>query len=83
MDIQEQIDELRAIAEKGSPDFMLSADVEKLMIGSADTMEAMLKVVEAAKFAQAVLWGSDGDKKGAIKYLDKTLSDLEQDEKGQ
>jgi len=36
--------------------------------------ELLEAVVEAAKFAQAVLWGSDGDKKGAIKYLDKALA---------
>lgn len=34
------------------------------------------KVLDAAKFAQAVLWGSDGDKKGAIKYLDKAIAEV-------
>lgn len=47
---------------------------------AADTMQALLdrnKLLEdVAEVAQAVLWSSDGDKRGAIKYLDKAIAKL-------
>ena len=45
-----------------------------------ERLQARVEELEkAAKFAQAVLWGSDGDKKGAIKYLDKALQEQHSD----
>ena len=48
-------------------------DNEMLVKHNLELNEQLAQLRRAASFALAVLWGSDGDKRGAIKALERVL----------
>ena len=63
------VERLREEARQGA-EYGGHPEYELLVGEAADEIEKLRK---AADFGLAVLWGSDGDKRGAIKYLEKAL----------
>ena len=69
----------KRIAELEDKNAACESNWSNEVLDLTEEIERLRAVVGAAQFAQAVLWGSNGDKRGAIKYLDKALDELDKD----
>ena len=73
------IERLRQLENVYKSRFKAEPEAGSAFGDAADALEqAQARIDElekAAQFGLAVLWGSDGDKKGAIQYLEKALGE--------